>query len=369
MKFPILFFKLKTVSVVLFTICMTTGCKQANGSDITHTKEIPGKPNEVAGKSEVVIGFYNVENLFDTEDDPIKEDSEFLPEGRYKWTTEKYLKKLDNLALAISNMGANGPDILGVAEVENIQVVKDLVQLASLKKRGYEVIVEESEDIRGIDVGLIYDPKVFKYISHKGYDVDFPEEPDYTSRKILVVEGQIKGENLYVIVNHWPSRRGGEDESEVRRITTAKVAKARVEEILAKDPHACIVSVGDYNDDPGNKSIREIMEAQVEAQSVTDAGFYNPVGALHNPDGIGTLTYQGKWNLFDQILVSHGLMADGKGKLRYQEGSAAIVNEEFMQVGGNGTAKDMPRRSIFRDEFQPEGFSDHFPVYIRLIRK
>ncbi|MEZ4774255.1 MAG: endonuclease/exonuclease/phosphatase family protein [Bacteroidia bacterium] len=348
---------------------MITGCKQANGSDRSHGKEMPENPSDLSGKSEVVIGFYNVENLFDTEDDPVKDDSEFLPEGRYKWTTEKYLKKLDNLALAISQMGEKGPDILGVAEVENVQVLKDLVQLTSLKKRGYEVILEESEDIRGIDVGLIYDPKVFKYISHEAYDVDFPEEPDYTTRKILVVEGQIKGERLYMIVNHWPSRRGGEDESEIRRITTAKVTRERVSEILSKDPHACIVSVGDYNDDPGNRSIHEIMGAETEAGSVGDNGFYNPVGALHDPNGIGTLTYQGKWNLFDQILISHGLMNDGTGKLQYKEGSAAIVNEEFMQVGGNGSAKDMPRRSIFRDEFQPEGFSDHFPVYIRLVRK
>ncbi|MDX2247791.1 MAG: endonuclease/exonuclease/phosphatase family protein [Bacteroidia bacterium] len=361
--------QLKIVAV-LFIFWMISGCKQANGSDRNLPDKTVESGKEVTAKiKEVVVGFYNVENLFDTQDNPEKEDSEFLPEGRFKWDEAKYLKKLDNLALAIGGMGKNGPDILGVAEVENMQVMKDLVEKTALKTRGYEIIHEESEDVRGIDVGLIYDPKIFQYVGHKAYNVDFPEESDYTSRPLLVVEGKIKGETLYVIVNHWPSRIGGEQESESRRLTVAKVAREKIVEILAKDPNACIVSAGDFNDDPHNKSIVDIMNARISAEGVVSGGFYNPVGALHDPNGTGTLTYQGKWNLFDQVLVSYGLMNDGKGKLRYMEGSAAIHNPEFMQVGGDGPAKDMPKRAIYRNEFQDSGFSDHFPVYVRLIRK
>ncbi|MEZ4827384.1 MAG: endonuclease/exonuclease/phosphatase family protein [Bacteroidia bacterium] len=363
-------FRINILIAVLFSVYMFSGCKLANGSDGSKsTLDDTDRSGQAGSKREIVVGFYNVENLFDTEDDPAKDDSEFLPEGRYKWTNEKYLKKLDNLARAIGDMGTQGPDILGLAEVENVQVVEDLVQMTSLKQRGYKVILEESEDIRGIDVALIYDPSVFKYVSHQAYDVDFPEEPDYTTRKVLVVEGKIGGESLYMIVNHWPSRRGGESESENRRVTTAKVAREKIDEILARDPDANIISVGDYNDDPVNRSIAEIMKASVEREGVTGDGFYNPVGALHNPNGVGTLTYQGKWNLFDQILVSHSLMANGKGHLHYIEGTASIENPEFMQVGGDGPAKDMPRRAIYRDEFQENGFSDHFPVYISLAKK
>lgn len=304
---------------------------------------------------EIVIAFYNVENLFDTEDTPDKIDEEYLPSSKLNWTNEKYLKKLDNLTHAISGIPSKrlGPDILGVAEVENAQVMKDWVELTSLKERKYAIVHEESPDMRGIDVGLIYDPKIFSYVQHKAYEVDFPQEADYTSRKILWVEGNVNKEPLHVLVNHWPSRRGGQVESESRRLEASRVAKKIVDEIYAKTPDANIVLIGDFNDDPFNKSVAEVIGAKESEAEVAENGFYNPLAKLHNPDDTGTLTYRGKWNLFDQILISEDLI-DNEKKLKYVSNSAAIHNPESIRVGGDGRSKDMPRRGVTEGSFRKE---------------
>jgi predicted extracellular nuclease len=316
-------------------------------------------------KKDILIGFYNVENLFDIYDAPNKEDGEFLPDGRYEWNSSKYVKKLDNLARVISSMGQNGPDLLGIAEVENREVMEDLTQLTELKGRNYAIVHEESADMRGIDVGLIYDPAVFQYEDHKAFEVDFPEEPGYTSRPILVVEGKVNGEVLFVVVNHWPSRRGGQEESEIRRLNAARKVKEVISDIESGHEGYNFVIMGDLNDDPFNKSVAEVLGAD---NNPANPNYFNPMYDMHEPDSVGTLTYRGKWNLFDQILVSNELM-DETGKLKYISKSAEVHRPEFMQVGGDGPAKDMPRRAIYRDEFQDNGFSDHFPVFLRLSVK
>lgn len=341
-------------SVLLFACKSPSNSTGGNTSDEMKAGE--GKTLSVA--------FYNVENLFDTEDNPDKIDEQFLPEGDYKWTNEVYVHKLGNLAHAIEALGdADGPEILGLAEVENRRVVEDLVQLTSLKGRGYAVVHEESPDMRGIDVALVYDPKVFRYQRHKKLLVDFPDEQDYTSRDILLVEGTVRKQTLYVLVNHWPSRRGGESESEPRRLRAAAIARAATDSLFALNPNANIILMGDFNDDPHNKSVTESMQASGTRTAVKPGGFFNPMASLHDRDSRGTLTYQGKWNLFDQFLVSQHLLGDSK--LHYVEGSAAVYNPEFLQVGF-GSAKEAPRRAIFRGAFVPEGFSDHFPVYLQL---
>ncbi|MCB0836948.1 MAG: endonuclease/exonuclease/phosphatase family protein [Bacteroidetes bacterium] len=347
---------MKYLSSIIFTL----GLLFLSCSEKGNAQSQAASNSQIKG---LTVAFYNVENLFDIYDNPEKDDEQFLPEGEYKWTSEKYVKKLDNLARVIKSMGSNGPDILGIAEVENKLVLEDLTQLTELKDRKYAIVHEESMDMRGIDVGLIYDPAVFVYTSHQAFNVEFPEEPDYTSRPVLLVEGKVNQENLYIIVNHWPSRRGGPEESEPRRLNAAKKVKEVISIIQKKDDDPNILIMGDFNDDPFNKSLVEVLNASSEENA--NASFFNPMFALHNPDSSGTLTYRGKWNLFDQILVSKGLM-DKTGQLKYISQSAAIHNPEFMQVGGDSPAKDMPRRAIYRDEFQEDGFSDHFPVLLKL---
>ncbi|MEM7368541.1 MAG: hypothetical protein AAF587_08045 [Bacteroidota bacterium] len=316
---------------------------------------------------DLLIAFYNVENLFDTQDQADKIDEDFTPSGRYKWDETKYQTKLQNLSRVIQSMGSTGPAILGLAEVENRAVLEDLVQMSSLSARNYAIVHEESPDMRGIDVALLYDPAEFHYKSHQAYEILFPTEPDYTSRKVLMIQGKINKEEVYLFVNHWPSRRGGMEVSEVRRLTVARRVRQILEQIRKDQPNAHLLLMGDFNDDPFNKSLAEVLQAKSSPDRLSPDALYNPLYSLHQPDSVGTLTYKGKWNLFDQILISPSLLEAGS-RCTYISQSAGIHRPEFMQVGGNGYAKDMPRRAIFRGEFRDDGFSDHFPVYLKLKR-
>ena len=311
----------------------------------------------------LTVGFYNVENLFDTEDNPDKEDEQFLPSGDYAWTTDKYNRKLKQLTTAIAKMDHGGPELLGLAEVENARVVEDLLAMPEISGHKYKVVHEESPDMRGIDVAFAYDPKIFKYEAHEAREIYFPTEPEYTSRKILQIEGQVAGEKLFLFVNHWPSRYGGQLESESRRLTVAAELRKMIDAIIADDSDANIILMGDFNDDPFNKSLMSVIGAWGDPAKVDEDGFFNPMFSLHNPENQGTLTYQGKWNLFDQIIVSEDLL-DNEGKLLYKDQSARIISEGLNVGFGRGASN--PRRAIFRGEFDEEGFSDHFPVCVSI---
>ncbi|MDP5169446.1 MAG: hypothetical protein NWR72_04325, partial [Bacteroidia bacterium] len=225
--------------LTLGMLVVTTGCHRGAKDSQSSGKKLP------AGSS-VWVAFYNVENLFDTDDDPGKDDSEFLPGSELDWTPEKYLEKLDNLTLAITAMNnGKGPDILGLAEVENAQTLSDWTKMTSLKSRNYEYVLEEGPDPRGIDVALMYDPALFAYQGHEVFAVDFPGEPDYITRPILRVDGTISGEEVSVVVVHWPSRRDGEKESEPRRIAAARAVNVAIKDRLADHPDSDIMIMGD----------------------------------------------------------------------------------------------------------------------------
>ncbi|MEM9718579.1 MAG: endonuclease/exonuclease/phosphatase family protein [Bacteroidota bacterium] len=312
---------------------------------------------------EIQVAFYNIENLFDTQDNPNKIDEDFLPEGRYQWTSDKYQQKLQQLSTAIGAMGKAGPHVLGLAEVENATVVEELLNESNPALRKYEIIHEESPDARGIDVALAYDPVVFIYSSHKIIPYSLPEDPAYTSRDLLLVGGTIGSEPIYFMVNHWPSRREGQKESEIRRTRAAALARIAVDSLMNIDPEANIILMGDFNDDPTNKSISQVLRGEGNWEDLSSEELYNPMEQLHDPNSEGTLTYRGKWNLFDQILLSEELTSP-KNALVYQKGSATIFSKELTVGFGRGSAN--PRRAVFRGKFDPEGYSDHFPVYVRL---
>lgn len=317
-----------------------------------------------AGGQELTVAFYNIENLFDTQDDPKTDDAEWLPGSEVKWDDAKYRIKLSRMAEAIASIGSGGPDLLGVAEAENEAVLRDLAAQPAIAARKYQIAHVESEDERGIDVALLYDPAKFRFESLKAYQVDLPGEDDRT-RPVLAVGGKAGGEWLYVLVNHWPSRSEGQQESEPNRLAAARTALQAVSEIRSQRKDAHVILMGDFNDDPHNASIAEVLGARSAPAQLPAGSLFNCMAALHNPESAGTLTYQGKWNLFDQIIISESLLRPG-AKLQYVSGSAAIHNPEFLQVGGDGRSKDAPRRAIYRGEFQDRGYSDHFPVYIRL---
>lgn len=346
--------------ILLLIIFSLSACKGSGGASSTAAVS----KEDVSKTKEYVVAFYNVENLFDTEDNPDKIDEDFTPGGKYEWDQKKYERKLFQIAKAIESIGENGPDLLGLGEVENPKVIEDLLNQEQLKDRKYEFVHFESPDMRGIDVAFVYDSKVFKVEEKEAYEIYFEQEPDYTSRKILCVSGKLKNQSLHILVNHWPSRYGGQEESESRRLTAANKAKEVMDALYAKDDDAHIIIMGDMNDDPFNRSLVESLGAVGDESDVAENGFFNPMTNLHDADDYGSLTYRGKWNLFDQVIISEDLM-DDKGKLKYVEGSAQVHNIKMLQVGFGKGAK-YPRRAIFRGKFEGEGYSDHFPVYIKL---
>lgn len=318
-------------------------------------------------KSEIYpIAFYNVENLFDTDRDHSIIDEDFTPKGKYNWTTDKYNKKLNNLADVISQLGKDvspkGFAVLGVAEVENRKVLEDLINTAKLSKAGYKIVHKDSPDARGIDVGLIYNPDVFIVTSYKTYPFTLPGKKDTRTRDILVVSGKLDGTPMTILVNHWPSRRG--DDSEPLRERAGAICKHICDSIYKVSPKTGIVIMGDMNDDPKDRSTSVALGAKRFAKDVKQGELYNPMWNIHH-SGIGSLMYKGKWNLFDQIIISESLLKKGKSNLNFER--AAVFNKDFLfQQSGN--YKGYPLRTFSGSTFL-NGYSDHLPTLIYLKKK
>jgi predicted extracellular nuclease len=305
---------------------------------------------------QAVIGFYNIENLFDTEDDPAINDADFLPDGMYKWTEERYKIKLNNMSKVIAAMR---PDVLGLGEVENRKVLEDLVLHPNIAGQRYQIIHFNMRDERGIDVAMIYKPNVFKPFSITRVPIVDPAEPDFKTRDVLWVKGLCMGDTIHVAVNHWPSRRGGKED---KRLVAGKAVRDAVDSVLAVNPQSNIIIMGDLNDDPNNKSIKKILLAS------DDKDKKNTLVNTSEPTfkkGYGTLAYNGAWNLFDQIIISSNLT--NKTGIDYFEDSFTVFAQRWMQES-TGKYKGMPMRTFRGTEFNSEGFSDHLPVYI-LIKK
>lgn len=312
------------------------------------------------------VAFYNVENLFDTERDPVISDEDFTPFGKFKWDNDKYTKKLNNLAYVIALLGKDespkGFALLGVAEVENGKVLEDLVNTGSLAKMGYKIVHKDSPDARGIDVGLIYDPSVFAVSSSKIYPFVLPGSNSIRTRDILLVSGLLAGEPVNVLVNHWPSRRG--EASEPLRERAGAICKHICDSLYNINRNAGIIVMGDMNDDPADKSTRIALGAKRKQENVKPGELFNPMWEILD-SGIGSLQYRGKWNLFDQIIVSQSLLGEGGSKLTYER--AAVFNKDFL-IQQSGAYKGYPLRTFSGTTFL-NGYSDHLPTLIYLSKK
>lgn len=315
------------------------------------------------------IGFYNLENLFDTEDDPDIRDEEYTPEGSKSWTSQLYAEKLDHLAEVIAQLGIelspDGISMLGVAEVENRRVLEDLVAHQKIADRNYEIVHFDSPDRRGIDVGLLYQPKYFKVESSKVepvliYQADSTRK--YT-RDVLLVSGKFDGDEMHVMVNHWPSRSGGEQASRAYREAAAAVCKQLKDSLIAINPTAKVVIMGDLNDDPVSSSVKNVLESKRKMNQVKAGDLYNPMFDLYRK-GIGTLAWRDAWNLFDQVIISEGLLNDRNG---YRFHKAHVFNQPFL-VQKEGQFKGYPFRTHAGSEYLG-GYSDHFPVYVFLLKE
>ncbi len=314
------------------------------------------------------IGFYNVENLFDTINTQDVNDEEFTPTGKNKWDSKKYYEKLDRLAEVISLMGSehtpDGAAVLGLAEVENKAVIYDLTQQERIKDRGYQIVHYDSPDKRGIDVALIYQPKYFKVESSSTHTLKLPERDDFFTRDILLVSGLFVGERVHFMVAHWPSRRGGEKRSSPMREAAGLLAKSIVDSILlVEGPTAKVIFMGDLNDDPVNKSVRINMNSKGDISKVVEGSMFNPFEELYKK-GIGTLAWQDAWNLFDQIMMSPAFVLQKSG---FHFHKAVVFNKAFL-MQKDGRFKGYPWRSFAGGSYLG-GYSDHFPTYILIKKK
>jgi len=317
----------------------------------------------------VCAGFYNLENLFDTLNDPHTRDDEFTPTGKKHWTARRYQNKLDKLSLVISDLGTdytpNGAAILGVCEIENKKVLEDLIRQPNLIKRGYNIVHENSPDRRGIDVALLYQPGIFQVMHYRYVELQLIQsgkKKTYRTRNQLVVCGEINHETLYVIVNHWPSRMGGVKRSEHKRILAAKTCRTQVDSLLALEENAKIIVIGDFNDDPDNQSMVKYLNAETDLSDLDEGEIYNTTGILFK-NGEGTLAYKRKWNLFDQILVSQALLKKSNGKMCWYK--SLIFSEPYLQHQ-KGRYKGIPLRTYSGKKYLG-GYSDHLPVYMVLL--
>jgi predicted extracellular nuclease len=278
---------------------------------------VAGYAQEKINYKVACVGFYNVENLFDIYDDPLTNDSEYLPDGANKWDSTKYANKLLNMSTVIADIATeispDGVAVLGVAEVENRRVLEDLVAMPALKDRKYKIAHYDSPDRRGVDVGMIYQEKYFKLKHSASYRLVFPNEPDYFTRDQLIATGEMDGEDVSVIVAHWPSRRGGQAASEPNRIEAAKLGRRIIDSLLAANPSAKIILMGDLNDDPINVSVMEYIRAKGKISKMEKGDMYN-VMYDHFKSGNGTLAWNDAWNLFDQMIVSESFVSTDASK-------------------------------------------------------
>lgn len=317
------------------------------------------------------VGFYNQENLFDTLHDVGKNDYEYLPDGTNKWGTLKFTHKLHNMARALADLGTDqlpgvGCAIVGLSEVENMNALQALVDQPELKARGYKIAHIEGEDRRGVDCALMYNPSLFKLRDMKlvPYVQELEQDSAYKTRGFLVVSGSLAGEHVTAIVCHWPSRASTSfyRESGGRQVRVVK------DSLLRGDPNCKIFVMGDMNDDPHDKSMSRELGALRNMEDVKEGDMYNPWWKILD-NGTGTLFYDGRWNLFDQIVMTPNLLSVGKekdfSKLKYWK--AQVFRRDYL-LQQEGSYKGQPKRTHAGGVWL-DGYSDHLPVVLYVVKE
>ena len=325
-----------------------------------------------------VIGFYNLENLFDIYDDPVKNDSEFLPEGKNKWTQAKYEKKLHNMAKVIRSMADNNKrwhTILGISEIENRLVIEDLVSQPEIADANYQIVHYDSPDRRGVDVALLYKPDQFTYLDSESIPFDFNSDIDFSdtdtsyfkTRDILMVHGLIAGEHFAFYVAHLPSRIGGKGGN--LRGRGGEIIYNHAMMMEEKYPGIKIVAMGDMNDNPTDDSMAKYLHGQERLENVTPGEFFSPYVSMLKA-GYGSLCYQGVWSIYDLELVNYNLAHAPDGGLKIQPVTKnhgkeyyGVVFKRPWMTTQKGQYKGYPFRTFSNGAFVG-GYSDHYPTYI-----
>ncbi len=342
-------------------------------TDMTEVEDYPQNNHLVSAHNRAVV-FYNVENLFDTEDDPLTSDDEFTPEGSKEWDETRYAKKIDDLAKVFGSISDELPAMIGLCEIENKEVLVELITHPDMKKKNYLIVHEESPDTRGIDVALLFDQDVFKYQFHESLRIDFPWDSDIKTRDILHVVGHFEGEDkVHIFVNHWPSRRDGVRETEPKRMEVAGVLREKLNEIYLDETNPKIIVMGDFNDAPDNKSVEYVMNC-LNAESVESGQHDLNEGQLLNlsyphllsmdfkHNELGTLVHDGQWEILDQMMCSQGMLSNPEG-LQVQSSSSIFNPDWILYKRKDGSST--PNKTYGGTNYYG-GYSDHLPVYLIL---
>jgi endonuclease/exonuclease/phosphatase family metal-dependent hydrolase len=316
----------------------------------------------------VAIGQYNCENLFDTVNDSLKKDDDFTPSGPYHYTEEVYRQKLHNVATVLSTIGTNvtpdGAAIIGLVEVENATVLADLCQQPELKPRNYQYVWFPTPDERGISTAMLYNPKYFKLLGAQ--PVPVPVETigwKRPTRSVLHVYGTLAGDTIHVLVNHWPSKSGGEAASAPGRIMAAQVNKRIVDSLQSQGHCPKVMIMGDLNDNPTSEPL-EILKCVDKAEKASPCDIFNPWIRPYKK-GEGTENYRGEWSLIDQIMLTGQFVNPGNTGWQYYK--CEIFNRDFLNHS-IGPQKGMPHRSFTIAQVWDNGYSDHYPVLVYLTR-
>jgi hypothetical protein len=317
------------------------------------------------------IAFYNLENLFDTINDPNKFDERSPIMDIKNNRGEVYKKKVHNMARVIADIGSevthDTPAIIGISEVENREVLEDVVNDPLLLSKDYGIVHFQSPDVRGIDVALLYQKTLFTPIDTSSHELkiydNITRKRVYT-RDQLLVSGKLDGELIHIIVSHWPSRSGGEARSRPKRIAAAKLNKRIIDSLQSINPYAKIFTMGDLNDDPTNASVKNVLMAKKDKEKIKLKGLYNPMENFFK-NGLGTTAYRDAWSLFDQIMVTKPLLEKDYSSFRFYK--AGIFNKNYL-ITKKGRWKGYPMRS-FADGGFSNGFSDHFPVFVYVVKE
>ncbi|HMV16045.1 MAG TPA: endonuclease/exonuclease/phosphatase [Chitinophagales bacterium] len=319
----------------------------------------------------IVAGFYNLENFFDTIDDPKTFDNDFTPKGDMHYTADIYFDKIKRLEEVVSQIGTDiSPDGLafwGTAEIENKEVVEALVSQPKLKSRNYQVVHYNGGDPRSIDCGFVYNPKYFKLLKSHSIPIDLSKavKDGKPTRDVLWVTGILNAtDTMDIFIGHWPSRRGGEELTAPMRNYVAKTIKQHTDSIIGLNPNAKVIVMGDLNDNPTDESLIKILQSVDKKEKIKPLGFYNPWISYYNK-GIGTLAHNDSWGLFDQIILSKGFLDTKQSGYFYYK--ANIFNKDFM-IQKTGKYKGYPKRTWDFNIYN-SGYSDHFPTYITLLKE
>jgi len=310
--------------------------------------------------------FYNVENLFDTYDDSLTNDNEFLPDQGKYWNYNRYQEKLQHIATTIVAIGGwNAPEIIGLCEIENRKVLEDLCKKTGLVNLDYNIIHQESKDSRGIDVALLYRKQSFKPLGYNAIRVIFEFSPGSTTRDILHVYGLTNNKDtLHIFVNHWPSRWGGQLDSERNRMEAARTLRKEVDSIFNQNPNSKIVIMGDLNDYSNNKSLTDVLKANRTFDNINNNQLYNLSAFIEQTSEVGSHKHEGVWGILDQIIVS-GALLNAKSGLSAKKENTYIFNADFLLTDDENFTGKINFRTYSGYKYLG-GYSDHLPVFFDL---